>query len=749
MRNNKIILLLIAVIMCFGNKVLAKTLYSGQAVMLGSRESVEKVEIYTGEGKSVALTDYNGRFSFYSETVLSKIIFKKDGFIESSYNFYYMDQQADDLEIFMLPINPDQELEQKINDQLKKNEPDYSNSNQLGRDNLVETKITTLPETVRVLMPNNTVVTMALDEYVKGVVPREVSASWPMNSLKSQAMAARCYAAISHKHTSAGADVCTLTHCQAWSAQHYATTDQAVNETHNYSIKYNGQIIESLFFAHCNGHTRNNEDYWQNSSPVDYLRSVSCVCGFTSFYGHGVGMCQEGTKAYANNGWIWENILKHYYTGTVIDKPNTPPPPPPLTPYSRLWARADVNNSTPSWFSTTANTERGIAYANDQLYVCSRNGSISLKKVNYLTGADLGELSVSGISGGTFALNDVESSWEGKIFGCNLVTSDLGGVFKIYRWNNDNAVPEVIISYDNSATKYRLGDNFTFTGESDGNAVIYAACSGTNKALKWTISNGVLNTVPVTITLAGITSVGTVPSIAPFGNGVSEDFYINGNSISPSCFSASGTAKGSISTTAIPTASNSIKMLVSGGDRYLAVFQSDNSATNTDCQNFKIVKITDGASSVTTADLKGVSEKLGQNSNSNMTGDLAYRFGGSENPLIVYVLSSNNGIAAYKVDGITASSISSGNVVADTKMGIYPNPFNPTTTINYQLTMDNVAKLSVYNAKGELVKILVNEIQSAGSHSVSFDGSSLNSGVYFVKLVAGKSVQNQKLILIK
>lgn len=79
----------------------------------------------------------------------------------------------------------------------------------------------------------------------------------------------------------------------------------------------------------------------------------------------------------------------------------------------------------------------------------------------------------------------------------------------------------------------------------------------------------------------------------------------------------------------------------------------------------------------------------------------------------------------------------------------YPNPFNPTTTINYELRAANNVRLSVYNAKGELVKSLINGLQSAGKHSANFDGSTLNSGVYFYKLEAeGVSLVN-KMILCK
>jgi hypothetical protein len=79
----------------------------------------------------------------------------------------------------------------------------------------------------------------------------------------------------------------------------------------------------------------------------------------------------------------------------------------------------------------------------------------------------------------------------------------------------------------------------------------------------------------------------------------------------------------------------------------------------------------------------------------------------------------------------------------------YPNPFNPSTIINYQLPKSGEVKLTIYDAIGREVKILVNEKQNAGSYQVVFDGSNLPSGVYFYKLQAGDYIQTKKMGLIK
>jgi predicted lipoprotein with Yx(FWY)xxD motif len=79
----------------------------------------------------------------------------------------------------------------------------------------------------------------------------------------------------------------------------------------------------------------------------------------------------------------------------------------------------------------------------------------------------------------------------------------------------------------------------------------------------------------------------------------------------------------------------------------------------------------------------------------------------------------------------------------------YPNPFNPVTVINYQLPKTSAVKLSIYDALGQKVSILVNESQNAGNYNVEWDASNFPSGMYFYRLDAGSFVSTKKMILIK
>lgn len=81
--------------------------------------------------------------------------------------------------------------------------------------------------------------------------------------------------------------------------------------------------------------------------------------------------------------------------------------------------------------------------------------------------------------------------------------------------------------------------------------------------------------------------------------------------------------------------------------------------------------------------------------------------------------------------------------------GAFPNPFNPTTTIEFALPTTEMVSLSVYNINGQLVNTLVDGAMVAGNHSVTFDASNLSSGVYLYTIEAGAFTATNKMVLVK
>lgn len=79
----------------------------------------------------------------------------------------------------------------------------------------------------------------------------------------------------------------------------------------------------------------------------------------------------------------------------------------------------------------------------------------------------------------------------------------------------------------------------------------------------------------------------------------------------------------------------------------------------------------------------------------------------------------------------------------------FPNPFNPTSTIQYAIPHTDFVDVSVYNILGNKIKVLVNEVKTPGNYEIIFDAKELASGIYFYKITAGKFSQINKMILMK
>ncbi len=79
----------------------------------------------------------------------------------------------------------------------------------------------------------------------------------------------------------------------------------------------------------------------------------------------------------------------------------------------------------------------------------------------------------------------------------------------------------------------------------------------------------------------------------------------------------------------------------------------------------------------------------------------------------------------------------------------YPNPFNPSTSINYEIPTERRVTIKIYNSIGKELRTLINENQSAGKHTLSFNASALPSGIYFARMQAGNFTSVIKMTLLK
>ncbi len=232
-----------------------------------------------------------------------------------------------------------------------------------------------LPKKIQVKLKSGKIITLDLETYLKGVLPKEIGSSFPMEAKKAQAVAARTYTV---SYTRGGKKpICTTTMCQVWGTTRYTSTDQAVDATKGIVAIYNGKITGGYFAASCGGYTINSEQKW---SYRPYLRARPCIenkknyCSVVckpsygktktcwGIYGHRIGLCQRGAQSMAKCGKKYDEIVKHYYTGvqlanvkrptlhddaTLTDEdPKAGKTFPPNTTFSKRWRLKNIGTST-------------------------------------------------------------------------------------------------------------------------------------------------------------------------------------------------------------------------------------------------------------------------------------------------------------------------------------------------------------------------------------------------------------------
>jgi hypothetical protein len=104
------------------------------------------------------------------------------------------------------------------------------------------------------------------------------------------------------------------------------------------------------------------------------------------------------------------------------------------------------------------------------------------------------------------------------------------------------------------------------------------------------------------------------------------------------------------------------------------------------------------------------------------------------------------------ISGYIVSDVKTDNYVLPTQYKLnqnYPNPFNPSTIISYDIPKSGIVTLKIFNVLGQQVRTLVNQVQTAGTHQITFNANSLSTGVYFYSLTVDNFTQVKKMMLIK
>jgi stage II sporulation protein D len=125
----------------------------------------------------------------------------------------------------------------------------------------------------------NIINVLTLEDYIKGVLPKEVSADWNTEALKAQAVISRTYAIINlNRHSTQRFDMCSTTHCQVYGGAgvEAAPCNKAILETQCEVLTYDGELAQTVFHANCGGHTEDPKYIWNWKDTPPYLKGVKC-----------------------------------------------------------------------------------------------------------------------------------------------------------------------------------------------------------------------------------------------------------------------------------------------------------------------------------------------------------------------------------------------------------------------------------------------------------------------------------------
>ena len=79
----------------------------------------------------------------------------------------------------------------------------------------------------------------------------------------------------------------------------------------------------------------------------------------------------------------------------------------------------------------------------------------------------------------------------------------------------------------------------------------------------------------------------------------------------------------------------------------------------------------------------------------------------------------------------------------------YPNPFNPTTNLEYSIANSGHVKVTVFDVTGRQISVIENSYKNSGDHSLIWDAKNNTSGIYYIQILSGNDIETQKVVLLK
>ncbi|MFA5834062.1 MAG: CHRD domain-containing protein [Bacteroidota bacterium] len=328
-----------------------------------------------------------------------------------------------------------------------------------------------------------------------------------------------------------------------------------------------------------------------------------------------------------------------------------------------------------SWLNATSSNTRGMAYnpVTKHVLVASRETGINAVVIlNAATGDSIGKLNMTGISGGTFTFVRVGVANDGRIYTSNLQTTVNDSTqrqVKIYTWADESSAPT--IAFADSVRGPRMGDALTVVGAGE-STYVYLSGNTTPGAVNVFKRSGDTLVLRKTIVPTGWAT--GVLGIGPETNGFGS-FWLNTSGKAAMKFDTSGNVLDTIPTGVAATGFTTATYFEFNSRKFLGMYSGNASATNPSL--VRVVDITaGGASSYVVA----ATTSLGNNPNSNATGDVIYSAADSS----LYVFSTNNAVGKFSIP------LSAPGVTFNSRVPFIPNAGENDTVYFNLLTMKSI-----------------------------------------------------------
>ena len=442
------------------------------------------------------------------------------------------------------------------------------------------------------------------------------------------------------------------------------------------------------------------------------------------------------------------------------------------SPVERVWERSQLQQNAPDWFgaSDDSYTERGLAYgvvddgagAQVERVFVVQNGldgsALAIRVLDAATGDDAGTLSVTGIPTSSterhLALNDIEVAEDGTVYACNAPNNTfIAGdalPFRCWSWTSLTDTPTLVIeNTDIAASDEWMGEQIAVTGPTDTEGVrLYSAAQRTSKRVyRFASSDGASFTLtPIDRTgetgLNVSAATGNIGSVAPLGPG-DAGFYFSYGGDPPLLYDAAGAFQGSVPSSIEVAGSGDVRYFERGDEKVLVAYRYGPNQ-----QQASLLRVTDGPAA---AGNYGLTPTMGIFQNIQGNGDLDVRLN-DDDTATIYVLSTNNGIGAYKTvdDLVVIDTEDPAGDALGLELAAFPNPTRGDAMVRWQTAAGGAVRLAVYDALGRRVAILAETVAAPGQGgTVQLDREMVGAGVYLIRLEAATGARVARLAVTR